>query len=140
MKLQSKQFELLKKKWYAKLKREGFNDLENTDDSLKSWELSRYYRGADKKFYKTAEERMGKGLRLSLTKQEYFRLVGHFLHDHKFEDNVQKLVWEYHAEGTSYRKIVKLLKHRRIKRNLMEVFFIIRDLKKIMLERYKRDE
>jgi hypothetical protein len=134
VKQQTKQFELLKKKWYAKLKRAGFVDIEQDEDSLTNWSSSRFLRGKNRN--KALEDVMD----YNLSKQEYYRLVGHFLHDHKFENKVDKLIWELHSEAISYRKIVSKLKHKGIDTNTMRIFHAITRLKTIMIERYKNYE
>lgn len=46
----------------------------------------------------------------ALGKNEYFYAAFQFLHSHKFESEVHKVIWEYHCEGISVAKIAELLK------------------------------
>lgn len=91
----TKKFEALKTKWYQKLQKSGFEDVESDEDNLKQWDSSLFKRYSPH----TAE-----------AKQEYFRLAGHFLNSHKFESKREKLIWSLHAEGLSFNDIGKKLK------------------------------
>ena len=63
-----------------------------------------------------------------LARAEYYRLVGLFLHDHRFRSRLDKRVWAWHAEGRSGRSIARQLgiPDGRVKR-------IVRRLAKLML-------
>lgn len=90
-------FKKLNAKWTEKLKKGGFKEQEETmetldihgvkkvGDRLKTWAVS-LFRG---RFNSTTYE-------AQLT---YFRLAGHFLHDHKFDNGIERAIWGHHAEG-----------------------------------------
>jgi ribulose bisphosphate carboxylase small subunit len=131
---QSQQFKILQDKWYTKLQKLGFNDIEQDEDRLKNWESSKFLKG--KSHGKSAKE----VAQANDDKQEYYRLAGHFLHDHKFENAIEKFVWEKHADGVSHTKIPALLKRKGIKKERHWVWEIISRLKKLMIGRYNNHE
>ncbi len=51
----------------------------------------------------------------SENKEEYYRMAGHFLHDHKFESTSDKIIWRLHSEGVSIVDIVYYLKSKKFK-------------------------
>lgn len=81
------------KKWYAKLKDEGFQDIEATKST----------RGVT---------RSGDDSRTVLPQasvSEYYRLARAFLHDYTFKDNKHWHMWLLHSEGLSIRMIAEKL-------------------------------
>lgn len=120
------EFEALKKLWYDKLKKSGFNDVEQDEDYLKasSWPLRKNGASNQVRF---------------VSGQEYFRLAGQFLHDYKFKDEIEELIWRLHSEGKFLREISQELKNNRVKLNKDSVNARIKKLKKIMLDQcYKK--
>ncbi len=94
-------------KWYAKLKAEGFNDIERMDvegsqGTLKVWSHTQFSK------YATRPEEFR-------AKQEYYVLAGRFLYDHKFADEKEKLIWELHSKGLGCIAIETAMKKRRFK-------------------------
>jgi hypothetical protein len=122
-------FEKLKKEWYTKLKKEGFEDIERHESAtfaLKS--SSNKFNTADvaRDYY---------------AKSEYYSMARKFLHDYKFSSNLEKVIWEYHTEAISARDIAKLLvKVKVIKPNKDNISQIIarlaQEMKKIYLVGY----
>jgi len=88
------EYEILRDKWYAKLKNKGFVDIEQDEDRLKSWssKISLYHTSV------TWESKVA-----------YYNMADNFLRDYKFESNLDKVIWEYHTHAISIRNIVKLL-------------------------------
>jgi len=115
----------LTKLWYAKLKKSGFNDIENDKGQLKDWS-SRVQR-------KNEHENL---LDSWPGKIAYYDMATTFLNEHSFENNLDKVIWEYHTNGISYRDIVKLLKKVKIEVYLVKVHKIVRRLENIMKKRY----
>lgn len=109
----------LTKEWYAKLKAEGFNDIERTDGSLTIWASTHVLP------YHT--------MTTFTAKQDYYQLAGQFLYDHKFVDHFEKRVWEMHASGHSVRTIIKALKKERFRAYRDLVHGAVVKLRKIML-------
>lgn len=94
----TKEFRELQSKWYKKLRQQGFEDLERKAGRLKTGALQNISH-----LYNTEQFNI---------KEEYYRLAGQFLHEHKFKSGIEKKIWELHSEGMSIRNIVKKLKHR----------------------------
>lgn len=98
------EFKKLQTEWYNKLKAEGFKDLEPIEGRLVDGGLDAFCPGRTTGF--SYEERK----LYNETKEQYYRLAGHFLHDFKFANDFDKYVWELHSNGLSYRSIVSVLK------------------------------
>lgn len=96
----TKQFKTLKDKWYQKLEKEGFNDIEYDENSLIVWESTSFQNR-----YDPAQAEFN---------TEYYRAAGHFLHDYQFENNRQRIIWEQHANGITIADTSKVLKRKRI--------------------------
>lgn len=88
---QSNKFKNLNKKWQGKLKDSGFNDLESTDFYLKEWHSLKFRN-------KTNDL-------LTRVKIDYYRLAGHFLHDHSFKNELQYKMWSLHSQGMGFNNI-----------------------------------
>lgn len=99
----SKEFKDLQSKWYSKLKKSGFDDIEVGEKRLRfvgsSWH-SEYRR-----YNKDKIE----------AKENYYRLAGQFTYDNVFKDELEKHIWRLHAEGFSIREIAKILKKKTYK-------------------------
>lgn len=127
----SKEFKKLQEKWYGKLKRSGFEDIERSDESLKKWSLMFV---TDDSTEITRE-----------AKTEYYRAAGHFLHDHQFDSTTEKRIWELHSSGLSIRNIVKMLTKenkwflRGRKPNKRRVHETVQDLVKKMLAKIEAE-
>ncbi len=74
--------------------------------------------------------------------EEYYRMAGYFLHEYKFEYEIDRKIWELHAEGMGMREIAVALKNtkddlgKRRCINRDNVNDKIQALSKIMLEKY----
>lgn len=117
-KFQTKEFKDLKDKWYKKLEKSGFVDLEQNEDQLKQWEAGAF------------------GNRYSVetfsSNQKYFELAGQFFFDNKFVSKLEKKVWELHSKGITLYAIADKVKV--IKKS--KVHMIIQKLSKEMLTKY----
>jgi hypothetical protein len=124
----SKQFKALSKTWAEKLKKSGFKDIEQPDGHLITYETSKY----------NSSHHNGQSLSAWLTmkeaQQRYYQLACQFLHDHTFDNDKEKMLWEKHSDGISYREIQKLTGV-----NYITAGKIIRKLAKIMFEERKYD-
>lgn len=123
------EFEALQKTWYDKLKANGFEDAESSERHLKFWNTGRL---ANHDHHVLDNAR------------EYYILAEHFLNDHKFDSELQKVIWEYHANGMSARDIAKILnKVKATKTNRTSVWIIIKDLRakmKFLYRVYSNDD
>jgi len=97
-------FKKLQNEWYKKLKDSGFEDIETPGGFLKGLSSSSG-KPSNKEGYSWGEREL-----YNKSKEEYYRLAGHFLHDYKFESNIEKFIWELHSNGVSVRSIVSVLK------------------------------
>lgn len=112
----------LKTVWYRKLKQSGFKDIERDEDTLKNWSSIFAYQKPGNNWQ---------------SKEEYYRYAAHFLEEHKFETELQKIIWEYHANGLSMRNIAKTLNKTRVtKTNYTSVWQVIKKLKVGMYKLY----
>ena len=93
---ESKSFRKLSDDWYSKLKTEGFNDIEHSEDSpyLKDHNIR------DAKAVGRDE--------LSLD-SAYYRKASEFYWQYSFNLEYDKYVWKCHIEGLSIRSTVKAL-------------------------------
>lgn len=91
----TKEFLELNKKWQEKLKKSGFEDIEDGKEEL----LVSSAIFKKKKFLKTYK-----------IKEEYYYMATHFLNEYRFDSNIDRVVWTYHVEAISARDISKLLK------------------------------
>lgn len=104
----------LAREWAKKLKDSGFVDIEETDGRLKKWESHFFTHRPDKVFQDA--------------KAEYYRMAGHFLHDHLFVDEEEKLIWTLHADGKGQRQIIKEMQRRGYVAHFNKVGSIVRRL------------
>lgn len=126
MNTKSKEFQKLQTEWYKKLKKSGFDDIEETEDLLK-WSAPKnliHIRNRDKQHLFTIRE-------------DYYRLAGYFLHDYGFTKESDRLVWEQHVEGTSIRDISKYLKIKKVRMAPTQVKETIHRLRNVMFSKYK---
>lgn len=83
-------FEELKTVWYAKLKEEGFEDIEHSQSLLKTYHGEKWRRLAEHKQELTLK---------------YYSHTKDLLHTYTFENPTHRLIWELHSDGLSKRKI-----------------------------------
>jgi hypothetical protein len=117
----------LKAIWYKKLKESGFEDIEVSEDYLKRYSEQKFAQGQN-----NGKQVVDLILNFE-SKQEYYRLAGQFLWEHKFETPLAKLIWGLHAEGITYRKIPSLLKARGITKSEGQVQRLLYKLEAAML-------
>jgi len=86
-------FKELKDKWYKKLAKTGFRDIEDAnEDRLKEWHASWFRKYYDKE------------------KDEYYTLAIDFATNYKFKNALEQFIWYKHSEGHSVRQISDILK------------------------------
>ncbi len=121
-------FKTLKAKWYAKLKRSGFDDLEIEETGL--------LRGGPP-IRNAIPRRDGRDGGPWESKAEYYRLAEHFLNEHEFDSKLEKIIWEYHSNGMSVRDIALTLnKVRKKKTTRNPVWEIVAELRTKMYALY----
>lgn len=89
------EYDALRALWYEKLKEEGFEDIESDDKNLKIWSTT---------FFKNHT------LEVWQAKAAYYSMADKFLNDHKFSSELERTIWEYHANAVSVRDISSILK------------------------------
>lgn len=112
---QQAKFKALQKKWYEKLASKGFEDAEDSEQYLKTWES---FQG---KLTNNA---------YSSSKADYYRLARQFLNDYTFKTKKERKIFEMHVEGIGYRPIAK--KFKTYKNKIAE---IVQNLRSIMRAR-----
>lgn len=118
------EFQKLKTKWYGKLKKSGFEDIESDEDNLKVWSSIFYLRRSNISWE---------------AKASYYQMASNFLEEYKFTSNIEKIIWEYHSNGIGVRDISKLLKKAKIKSvktARTSVWLIIKKLRSSMYQMY----
>ena len=124
--------EELRKIWYKKLKRSGFEDIEINDYDIKNPGYK--YSHMDRRGQFT----MDQARIYWAAKHEYYYLANQFLHQYAFTSIRERNIWEYHSNGVSIREIVTILNKlpSRKKTNRDTIWKTIRNLSKIMKEMY----
>lgn len=125
-------FKKLKDEWYEKLKTtkskeypNGFQDIEKDEDTLKKYSFQSVFDNTKNKDWQA--------------KATYYQMATNFLEDYKFSTTIEKLIWEYHANGISLRDISKLLTKAKVTSifvNKDAIFAIVQKLKKSMYSMY----
>lgn len=126
-KYRTKEFQDLKAKWYRKLVKIGFKDVEQDEDHMKQWDshvfVSRHSAG------------------LYNSKEKYYQLAGQFFYDNKFRSKKEKFVWELHSIGYTVRAIAAEMKSKNYKIcSRPSVHTLIVKLEKEMLEKYANED
>lgn len=114
-------FPALQKKWDEKLKKSGFDDIEDREqDRLKEWHSLWF-----KKYY-------------NHTTADYYALAADFATNYIFPDKLDKYIWEKHAEGMSVRDISDyLLEYHNIVVKKTKISLRIKKYRGIMLKSTK---
>lgn len=120
----SSEFKALKSKWYGKLKKSGFKDAETDEEHLQDWSRTLFSKRPE----------------YDQSKEEYYRLAGHFLHEHTFQTETDRKIWDLHQNGVSIRNIVKLLKKKRLRVSHVMVFETIKSLAGVMIVQWKLNQ
>lgn len=128
------EYDKLRKLWYKKLADSGFEDIEYNDTDIKKPAVD-IHRKID------APGSAGNVTRYSKVvweaKTDYYVMAEHFLNDHKFDNELDKIIWSYHCNGISARNIVKLLHDTEVtKTNRDKVWKTVKALSSIMFELY----
>lgn len=119
----TKGFAKLQEKWYKKLKKEGFVDLEDVRGNLWTW--SSFYfscRYTPDRFHDI---------------ERFYQEAEVFLHEHPFKNVRDRAVWELFCQGKTVQAISKALKARHFKLvSNTAVFHIINRLTKEMKKKW----
>jgi hypothetical protein len=137
----SNEFKKLQDKWYKKLDKSGFEDIERRDGRIKRetiHELNKllYSTKHTNKSSKSDELNTQTTIEKFEDKRTYFTLAEHFLHEHTFADELEKTIWSFHVEGYSARETVKELKARGIKISRTPTLLKLQSVRQKMLDKY----
>jgi hypothetical protein len=120
---QTEDFKRLQSKWYKKLAKEGFSDIENEKDLKVLHSTWFHARHKEKNIHETHN-----------AKREYFRLAGIFLHVHEFASDLEKTIWELHTDGFYLREIATKLRTKQNKVNKDNVRLTLQKLTQAMFD------
>jgi hypothetical protein len=116
----------LQRDWYKKLKRDGFQDIEQPDGNLKVWSQSL-----------NNDRHLGRHTSRRQAHAEYYYYANQWLNEGKFDLRLDKIIWEYHSNGISMRGISKLLKQTKVCiLSRTSVYNIIKDIRQKMFRAY----
>lgn len=93
----------LQQKWYSRLKKEGFVDIESSRERLKNSDSIRFVRKDSRESHHITYQSLSERF-------DYFNRAGQFLHEYRFKNRIEKKIWHLHADGTPIRKIAEDLK------------------------------
>lgn len=96
-----KDFNVLRKKWYKKLKGSGFKDIEPLDNNGRPFPLLYDERISTKSAHDFSND------------SNYYRAASIFLWNHPFEAKIDVLIWEKHANGEGISDIARNIKMER---------------------------
>lgn len=120
-----KTYEQLRDQWYAKLKKKGFDDIEDTQGRLKKW--------SSDVFGKKALVQNG-GWQ---AKAAYYQMAERFLNEYEFATELEKTIWEYHTNAVSVRDIAETLNKAKVtKTNRQAVWLVVHRLEDLMKRMY----
>lgn len=115
-------YKTLKAIWYKKLEKSGFEDIEAEDERLKAW---------------SSQFKRQRSVDSWEAKAAYYSMADSFLNDYKFASRIERIIWEYHANGLSIRGIVETLnKVRKKKTHRTEVWLTVNRLETAMKNMY----
>lgn len=122
---ESKKLKDLRNQWYAKLAKEGFEDIEINRTDGSSFEYPALRNPAYK--WETLEKRY------SIATFEHFRSCRNFLSHAHFASNFDEEIWRMYTDGVSIRKIAQHFCQRGKQLSAFPIFQKIKELKIAML-------
>lgn len=142
-----KPFKELQDEWYARLKRSGFDDIENERGELKHYSASDYFENHHA--YDIMSQASKEELRLLAIESTttYYRMASQFLHTHVFKGYKMgsktgayllgaaliRHVWELHSNGVVAREIaIAINRERRRKLTPRQIRAVIDKMRAIM--------
>lgn len=111
----TKDFKKLQKKWYERLKRRGFKDIEHDDTHLKQFSGKTSIDREDGSSKLDTWAEMGITVKIKdHWKTEYYSRARKFLGEYRFKNKTERKIFEMHSEGVGVRVIAdKLNSYRR---------------------------
>ena len=124
MSISKADFKKLQALWYKKAEESGYKDIEYKNGSMSASHLR-----SPRQKHAVYRESIA----------EYYSMCYHFLNEYAFENEVEKVIWEYHTERISARNIALLLQKAGIrKKRKTAVWQIIKALEAKMKAKYLR--
>jgi hypothetical protein len=108
------EFLALQRRWYRRIKKDGFKDIEVLQSNGEFFPLL-------------------SGARFSNEKEEFYAIASWFSHEFEFKTKTEANIWALFCEGQTYRQIAS-----RLKKKLYQVFKTINAIKNGPFEEYKR--
>lgn len=132
LKPDSKQFQALRKKWYAKLAK-----AESRKPEDKQWKDIEWADDPESPHIKKPASR---GRQFVQGKELYYSLARNFLTHNKQWKRWEETAWRMHTEGISYRNIVlHLHKHTKCKKSVYWLFYFLAETRKRCYDFNKND-
>ncbi len=97
--MDDKEFAKLQKEWYAKLSKDGFEDIEWVDHKTGQGQNSDYLKRPAQMITITYDESI----------EEHYRIMRHFCTQSLNGTDLEHYMFEAYSEGMSYRGIVKMI-------------------------------
>lgn len=121
-----KKLQQLQAKWYRKLERSGFKDVE-APDAFGDMRLKQLDSNQLRHGYKSSVQ--------MVNVQRYYELARQFHYQHNFENGREKRLWELHAEGLSAYHISEKLKSDGYRKNvsMTSIKRTVKKLERVML-------
>lgn len=122
----------LQAEWYCKLQASGFIDIEDNNHYLKKW---------DSYVYRVRHRDCSNSMIRFEQIRDYYRLASFFLNEYPFENELERFIWEKHAEGKYLIEIEELIKAQPHFRSLKKTQINVRivKLRREMLRLYCDD-
>lgn len=133
-----KKFNDLKKKWYDKLSKKGFEDIEQDEVHLKQYSGKTSLSADTQRTNESGQELELDPLyylpwtKLDETsKYEYYSMCRQFLSTYKFKNKKERIVFELHTEGESIRIIADKVKsyRRKVHETLQRLVKVMRNVR-----------
>lgn len=93
-------FKKLQEKWYSKLSKKGFDDIEQDESKLKQWSETYFKKGNLNQ----------SNITVVTAKLAYYAMCRSFLETHKFKNKIERRMFEMHSEGLGVRVIAVEMK------------------------------
>lgn len=123
---QKREFLWERRKWYEKLAKTGFVDVEYTD--WNTGESGNLLQGI------TTAQMLRRGVPTTQEQQRYYELARQYLHSHSFT-RLGRMVWKRHSEGIGTRDIAQ-----QVGCSVFRAQSIIREHKKQLFEELSKEE
>jgi hypothetical protein len=129
---QLEKFRRLKSKWYAKLKNDGFEDIEWHDAKTSEGEQSSYLKSHFSQTY-ISDSLSNKDVLINSERYKAQRAIDHYNMHGEFNE-LDKKLWELYAEGASYRQMSQALRKLHKSKTLYSVFWVFHRIKHLRCE------